>query len=349
MNSFSFSQKLEAEFKKGFPGLRVRAYKSGEMALDYSWGQVFRYYDIASVTKIVFTVSAMMIAVERKLVSLEDKVQKHLSWIKPDHLTVSMLLAHHSGFVWWLPIYEDLKKNHLLGRENYPKNWLYLQTKLEEQSVQPTNKSTYSDLDFWLLGFLLEELFQKELYEIWSEIRQLFGLSETYFHKSHKPIFSVKDYAPTENCPWRGPLQGAVHDDNTWALGGVASHSGLFSSVDDLSQWFLKIREIYFSKESGVNSFLSSRTVRKFLTQSGPGRWGLGFMMPDFMNSSAGEKMAKNSFGHWGFTGTGAWFDPENDIVLVTLSNRVYPTRENEKIKELRPLIHDEVYQFLGV
>ena len=171
-------------------------------------------------------------------------------------------------------------------------------------------------------------------------------LDETDFSVGNEPVFDRDEYAPTENCPWRGKvLRGEVHDDNTWALGGVCSHAGLFGSIEDLVKWASGLRDAFF----GGKWVIRPETVRKYAEQTGPGFWALGFMRPNTKESTAGTKLSPNSIGHWGFTGTGIWFDPDNDLIIATLANRVHPTRENKLLHNLRQRIHAEIYTHLGV
>ena len=136
-------------------------------------------------------------------------------------------------------------------------------------------------------------------------------------------------------------MRGEVHDENTWALGGVAPQAGLFGTIGDLSNWGLELRKAVMGKRNGLCSEKTAKLFTKRRTPVTQGDWGLGFMKPG-KNSSAG-KFSKSSFGHLGFTGTSIWIDPKRDLVVSILSNRVHPTRDNIEIRKLRPLIHNIV------
>lgn len=341
---FTFSRDLLNELEGSTPGLVVQAYSAGKKEIDFKWGETYSYYDLASVTKVVFTVSAMMKLYEQGKYKLEDSVRKHLSWFSSETVTVQQLLAHYSGFVWWLPVYEQIRKLNYIGIENREHSWNYLREVLLTQHIPEANTSTYSDLDFWTLGFLIEELWQKDLVEVWNELKEDFGLKKTHFHSGNRPVYAKEEYAPTEECPWRGKVQGGVHDDNAWSISGVAAHAGLFSTADELSHWALCLRKILLEDQG----YVSKETLKKFIQQHGPGEWAMGMMMPSPEKSLAGTKMSRSAVGHWGFTGTGIWWDHEKDIIITTLSNRTYPNRDNTKFaKQLRPRIHDEIYQWL--
>lgn len=346
MKEFSLSAPLQRELASASPGLKVAVYRAGREAVRFSWGDVKTYYDWASVTKVVFTVTAVMRAVDLKKISVDDPVGRYLSWFPSEKVTVKMLLGHYSGFEWWAPIYEMLRERNLVGYEHRPENWYFVRDLLAGRKIVDTDKATYSDLDFWTLGFLIEELYQRSLLEVWEELQELLEIGRTHFCVGNTPLYERGQYAPTETCPWRKKtLQGEAHDDNTWALGGIAPHAGLFGPMEDLIRWALGLR----SALRGERWVISPETARFFARRCGPGAWAHGFMMPDATNSSVGTVMSRKAVGHWGFTGTGIWYDADRDVIVATLANRVHPTRDNKKFNELRPLIHDEVFRFLGV
>ncbi|MCB0421642.1 MAG: serine hydrolase, partial [Bdellovibrionales bacterium] len=208
--------------------------------------------------------------------------------------------------------------------------------------------AVYSDLDFLVLGYYLEALYEKELVKIWEGIQEDHHLETLHFCVNNKPKFSKNRYAPTEKCPWRKKvLQGEVHDDNTWSLLGVSSHAGLFGSIHDVSRWGRELRRSYYERGKGL---APSSIVRAYCRRSLPvtvGDWGYGFMKPSRSQSSAGKHFSASSVGHTGFTGTSFWWDPQKDLMIVILSNRVHPSRKNQKFVALRPLIHDWIVQIL--
>ena len=345
-SKFSLSQSLVDDLPSATPGLRVAAVKSGGENLTYSWGQAPIYYDFASVTKVIFTVTAVMKCVDEKLATVEDPVQRYLPWFPSGEVTIKMLLGHYSGFEWWAPVYEMLRERNLVGRAHWPANWRFVQDLLANQKIHTVTKDTYSDLDFWTLGFFLEEVFAKPLDQIWADLKIDLQMEQTHFCIDNNPVYQRELYAPTEACPWRRKtLQGEVHDDNTWALGGVAPHAGLFGPIEDLVTWAKGLRLALKGGEWAI----SAQTVQQFAKRCGPGAWAHGFMMPSPIKSSVGDKMSRAAIGHWGFTGSGSWLDPDHDIIVATLANRVHPTRENKKFNDLRPRIHDEVLNFFGV
>jgi CubicO group peptidase (beta-lactamase class C family) len=150
--------------------------------------------------------------------------------------------------------------------------------------------------------------------------------------------------APTEQDPWRGRLLcGEVHDENAAALGGVAGHAGLFGSAETV----LAITGAWLEGYRGNSSMLDSGIAREFSSRQegiSGSSWALGWDTPS-SPSSSGRYFSGRSFGHLGFTGTSIWIDPEYELEVVLLSNRVHPSRNNDGIRSFRPMIHDLVRQ----
>jgi CubicO group peptidase (beta-lactamase class C family) len=155
--------------------------------------------------------------------------------------------------------------------------------------------------------------------------------------------------APTEDCPWRKKvLCGEVHDDNAYAVGGVAGHAGLFSSVRDIHQLLACLNGCH----RGKNTFLPQALIQEFLSRDESVKnstYALGWDTPSENKSSSGKYFSLHSVGHLGFTGTSIWWDLEKNCHVVLLSNRVHPTRKNEKIREFRPYIHDLIMKTLNL
>jgi CubicO group peptidase (beta-lactamase class C family) len=153
--------------------------------------------------------------------------------------------------------------------------------------------------------------------------------------------------APTENCPWRKKiLCGEVHDDNAYAMGGVAGHAGLFSSARDIHHFLTHLRRCL----RGGDPFLPAPLVQQFLNRDGnvtESTYALGWDTPVPKSSSSGSLFSPHSIGHLGFTGTSIWWDLENDRHVILLTNRIHPSRDNDKIREFRPYIHDLIMKAL--
>jgi serine-type D-Ala-D-Ala carboxypeptidase len=159
-----------------------------------------------------------------------------------------------------------------------------------------------------------------------------------------------EEFAATEDCPWRQRvLQGEVHDDNAWTLGGYSGHAGLFSTAEEvyviahmLRDHALGTRADYFKPET-VRAFFRRRDIV-------PGSdWALGWDTRAPEGSSAGKYFSRDSVGHTGFTGTSLWMDLEKDVIAILLTNRVHPKRDNDRMKAFRPMFHDAVMEALGL
>jgi CubicO group peptidase (beta-lactamase class C family) len=162
--------------------------------------------------------------------------------------------------------------------------------------------------------------------------------------------YSEEEFAATEDCPWRKKvLQGEVHDDNAWTLGGYSGHAGLFSTAEDVYVIANMLREHYFGMRQ---DFFMPETVREFFRRQNIVKgsdWALAWDTRALEGSSAGKYFSRDSVGHTGFTGTSIWMDLEKDVIAILLTNRVHPTRNNDKIKQFRPVFHDAVMEALGL
>ncbi len=152
-----------------------------------------------------------------------------------------------------------------------------------------------------------------------------------------------RSYAATEDCPWRGKiLDGEVHDDNAYAVGGVAGHAGLFGTAQAVYVLLQELFNTYLGKPNAV-IFRQDLVQTFFQRQPGPGSWALGFDTPTQPDSSSGKYFSDQSVGHLGFTGTSFWVDLLKGVTMILLTNRIHPSRGNERIKAFRPILHDTV------
>ena len=288
-------------------------------------------FDLASLTKAIATTTVAMILLEAGRLHLDDTVSRWLpEWRGADRADVTILdlLAHSAGLTAYLPFYRD----HT-GRAEF--QHVISTLPLE---YRPGSQSIYSDLGFMLLGFILEDAGQSPLDQQFSITAEQLGLDALVFNPPRQWRSRI---APTELDPWRGRLLvGEVHDENCWALGGVAGHSGLFGAAAPVGRFARAILQTL----GGRRTFVGPRTLSRFVAPStvpGSSR-ALGW---DTMltTSSCGHKMSASAIGHTGFTGGSLWVDPRLDLYVVLLSNRVHPSRENDAMGHLRPLVHDAV------
>ncbi|HWM92527.1 MAG TPA: serine hydrolase domain-containing protein [Thermoanaerobaculia bacterium] len=286
-------------------------------------------YDLASLTKVVAATTMAMILVDEGRLDLDRPVQGFLPEFRYGDVTVRHLLSHSSGLPALAPFFREIR-----GKEAYVERIQAMDL------VYPTgSKSIYSDPGVILLGEILEKAAGQPL-EVFVEERvfEPLGMRDTRYRP---PPELRPRIAPTEEDPWRGRLiQGEVHDENTFAMGGIAPHAGLFGTAGDLSR---------FAEMMLNGGIVSRETIELFTRRAGiPGSdRALGWDTKSAEGSSAGTLFSDRSFGHTGFTGTSLWIDPERQLYVILLTNRVHPTRENNLIREVRPAVADDVVRAL--
>jgi beta-glucosidase-like glycosyl hydrolase/uncharacterized protein YbbC (DUF1343 family) len=295
-------------------------------------------YDLASLTKVVATTSMAMMLVDEGRLDLDARVVDFLPAFRgggKEEVTVRHLLTHSSGIGWWAPLYEELR-----GQDVYVARIV-----ATDLASAPGSRTRYSDLGLILLGEVLERVAGESL-ESFVE-RRVFaplGMADTGF----RPDPSLRHrIAPTEEDPWRGRLlHGEVHDENAYALGGVAPHAGLFGTARDLAAF---AQAMLHGGVYDHHRLASREIVERFTTRAGlPGSdRALGWDTKSAAGSSAGDLFSRRSFGHLGFTGTSLWIDPDRELFLILLTNRVHPTRENDLVREARPAVADAVIRAL--
>ncbi|MBC8417935.1 MAG: serine hydrolase [Desulfobacterales bacterium] len=308
-------------------------------------------FDLASLTKPFATALAMMKLVDAGKVGLDEPLEDLLPKAAPNDkktITPRLLLSHSAGFVDWKPFYLELDAMPREKRKGRLREEL-----LNIPLAYPPGKGTlYSDLGFMLLEWVIEECAGGSLPRFVEQ--EFYGpllLNETFFFSRDLPApFDQDRFAATEDCPWRNRIiQGAVHDENAYALGGYSGHAGLFGTAKEVHVLVNLLREHWRGERE---DYLKPETVRTFFTRQDlveESTWALGWDTPSPENSSSGNRFAARSIGHLGFTGTSVWIDLERDVIVVFLTNRVHPTRKNEKIRAFRPALHDRVMEELGI
>src|SRR5919112_1171467 len=300
-------RKGAAVWEKGF----------GRLAWGYDAGSVVperTIYDLASLTKVVGTTTAVMILFDEGKLRLDDRVVQYIPEFgggAKDAVTIRMLLEHRSG----LPAGRDL--------------WRLASTPEEARAAvistplfaPPGQYVEYSDLGADMLGFVVEAVSGEKLDQFLdSRVFGPLGMSDTRF----RPDGSLRGrIAPTELNPPRGyPLRGEVHDENAYALGGVAGHAGLFSTSRDLSIF----AQMLLNGGSYNGTRIVSDSVVRLFTQRAAGTRGLGW---DTCNGDGGcgEHMSERAYGHTGYTGTSIWIDPDREMFVVLLTNRVHAAK----------------------
>jgi len=327
-----------------FPGAVLLISKEGKTIYENAYGNftydkksqpasVSTIYDLASLTKIISTTTAAMICIDRGLFKLNDKVVKYIPQFgnhNKENISIKNLLMHNSGLPAYKRFYNFYSNADDVIKDIYNTDLVY----------ETESKTVYSDLSMIVLQKVIEKVTGVSLDNFSKEnIFDPLNMINTMFN----PPDSIKNnIAPTEfDNYWRHrQLQGEVHDETASLLNGVSGNAGLFSNVDDLSNFLTMIlnKGMFNSK-----SIINENTVSLFTSKQPNSERALGWDIKSKEKSSAGKLFSPNSFGHTGYTGTSFWLDPVKKLFVIFLTNRVYPTRNNTKIIKFRPVLHDEI------
>jgi CubicO group peptidase (beta-lactamase class C family) len=317
---------------------------SGPHAASMTKGTIF---DLASLTKPLATTLAIMKLVDQGNLYLDQTLEGLLPCDLPKDkrvLTPRLLLSHCAGFADWRPFYVELEHLEIEKRKESLRERL-----LNMPLVYlPAKETVYSDLGFMLLEWIVEVKAGMSL-PVYLE-RYFYGpllMKNTFFSGNVANVKLTEDeFAATEDCPWRKKIiSGCVHDENAYALGGYSGHAGLFGTAEEVYTLVNLLRTHFLGER---NDYLRPETARMFFTRQDlvkGSTWALGWDTPSPKGSSSGKYFSPNSVGHLGFTGTSVWMDLDKDIIVIFFTNRVHPTRNNEKIKAFRPRIHDLVME----
>jgi len=314
-------------------------------------------FDLASLTKPLATAMAMAELVRAGRVFLDtllgDVIQGVKNTPKAD-ISIDMLLRHTSG----LPAHQEFflsivkntgpKKNK--RKENYSSRQLLRNLILAEPLVAESgNQQIYSDLGYMFLSWVIENLSGQRLDRfVQDKIYSPLGIRDLFFLEIGKDIhFAVKErLVSTQTCAWRKKtLKGEVEDDNAWAAGGIEGHAGLFG---DASSIHIICFEILNAVKKKPTIILDPGVLESFVRKKHGQDMVAGFDTPSKFYSSAGNFFSKKTIGHLGFTGTSFWIDPDSQLIVILLTNRVHPSRANQKIKKFRPRIHELVSRTFG-
>jgi beta-N-acetylhexosaminidase len=349
---------IEAAIKdQAFPGATLAVGYRGKVSLHAFGKQTYdakspniaidTMYDIASLTKVVATTTLVAKLAEGDFpvrLDLDATVERYLpEWTsgpQPEwrhRVTIRHLLTHTSG----LPPFKEY------WRTSKSKNETLAKIFAETLDYEPGTKEVYSDLGIILMAEIIERLTGQKLDTLAREyVFFPLAMSNTMFNPPKKLCPSI---APTEidNQYRHRLIQGEVHDENAAAIGGVSGHAGVFSTAPDLAAFCQMLLNggIYAHRR-----ILRRATIAEFTEpqQLSGGTRTLGWAVPT-EGGSSGHFMGPRTFGHTGFTGTSIWIDPDRQLFVVFLTNRVHPTRENQKLAKVRPVLHDAVMQSLGL
>jgi CubicO group peptidase (beta-lactamase class C family) len=336
-----------------FPGgvLLVSRGPSVKLHKAYGYGNIFTnrqmtletVFDLASLTKPLATTLAIGKLVQEGKLNLADTLSAIVPAFKQtdkEGITIRQLLAHHSGLPDYRPYYKKL-----LGFTPDKRKDGLRQLLLKEPLLHPPDRKTlYSDLGFMILNWVAETVSKRRLdHFLTDEIFTPLGLSDLFFVDLERDR-PKKIFAATERCPWRKiVLDGEVHDDNAYVMGGVEGHAGLFGTAREIHRLLAALLVAYHGKNA--TAVFRQELLQKIFARQEKSDRALGFDLPASMDSSCGKYFPESAVGHLGFTGTSFWMDCEHEIIIILLTNRIHPSRANLSIRSFRPVLHDAVME----
>lgn len=358
----------------GIPGAVIVVRRGADIAYEGAFGnrtlvpdpspmKLDTVFDLSSLTKPLATTIAVMMLVRDGKLRLDDRVTRFFHNFGVHGKTVVSfrhLLAHCSGLAAWRPFYQQIADVERSGKVNFmasrgAKELVFDFIHREKPEAPPTTRTIYSDLNFMLLGEAIEQVSTNGLNKVCRDrIYRPLGLRSTDFidismarSRRLEPVAEL--FAATEVCPSRKRLLiGEVHDDNAFAMGGVAGHAGLFAPAREVDRIAAELIAVF----AGRSQFLPRQIVADFWRRDptvASSTWALGWDSPSAQGSTAGRHFSPEAVGHLGFTGTSIWIEPAKEIAITLLTNRVHPRRDNQAIREFRPRIHDLAMEALGV
>ncbi|HYM92571.1 MAG TPA: serine hydrolase, partial [Chitinophagaceae bacterium] len=379
----------DAIAKKAFPGCVILAAQNGTIVYHKAFGN-YEYgpsppmslgsiFDLASVTKVSATNISVMRLYDQGKLDLNKTIGDYLPWTRGTNkagLKIHDILLHQAGLIPFIPFYKEVIDSATgipnpavfsqkpkpgftvrVAENIYMRNdWQdTMFRRILQSKLGPEGKYVYSDNDFIFLGKIVEALTGMTLDQyVQKTFYNKIGLESTGFKPRNR--FPVSRIVPTETeSHFRmQTMQGDVHDEGASMFGGVAGHAGLFSDAYDLATLYQMLLN---GGEINGERFIKPSTIKLFTAyQSKNSRRGYGFDKPEKDNATSKEPYpsllaSPETFGHTGFTGTCVWVDPRYNIVYIFLCNRVYPTRNNNKISQMliRGKIQDAIYRALGI
>lgn len=336
----------EAIVEGAFPAAEILVAKGGDVVFESHYGDARREtcFDIASLTKPISSVTLTMMLLADGLLTADDTVYQWLAGArKPYHrqMTIAHLVNHVSGLPAWQPYFRELPES-LIGTDA-GKTFILDACFNEPLISKPGEKTIYSDLGYIILGEILEQAGNAPLDVLFKQrIAKPLGLADTFFVRA---AGKHRRFAPTEDCPWRERvIHGEVHDQNAYALGGVAGHAGLFSTARDIHKFTTAFVRSYHGKSDFISPALVQKLIGSEREKPTGDEFVFGWNRPSKKNSASGRHFSQNSIGHLGYTGCSIWIDLEKDFWIILLTNRIHPSTTNQKIKTFRPKMHDLIY-----
>ncbi|HHW01283.1 MAG TPA: beta-lactamase family protein [Thermoanaerobacterales bacterium] len=291
-------------------------------------------FDLASLTKVIATVTSIMILLGNGELRLSERVKAILPDFKYENITILHLLTHTSGLPADVKFYKFCNSREEVIDRLYDVSPIY----------KPGEKVIYSDLGFMLLGLVIEKLAEPVDRFASKHIFLPLEMSDTCYNP---PAEKMARCAATEYQESRGVIVGKVHDGNAYAMGGASGHAGLFSTAPDLCNFMSMILNEGYFQGRKILSLRSIELMNRCYTDGLNERRGLGWQLKTF-GDSIGELVGDNAMYHTGFTGTSMLIDRERGFGFVLLTNRVHPTRDNDKLLNYRGHINNIATTVIG-
>ncbi len=372
----------DAIMRYATPGMQLAVVKNGSVVHQQCFGyytydslkpvSMETLYDLASLTKVMATLPAIALLVDREQIQLEDRISQYLPEFlgsNKSEITIKQLLSHNAGLKSYVPFWsmvmggdrldafyyrtpeDEANDVRTYGFEPDPVMLDTLRTFIiASDLIKDPERYNYSDIGFMILHLLVERVTGLSFEDfLVHEFYRPMGLSNTTFNPIQRGV-DLSRIAPTEfDQRFRnGLVWGEVHDRNAAVFGGVSGHAGLFSNVTDLA----KMMSMYLNGGVyGGRRFLSQEVLSLFNSRHfKDNRRGLGWDKKDKKVGASSMYASDESFGHTGFTGTMVWADPQNELIFVFLSNRIYPDASNNRMSEfeVRRNIHDSLYKSIN-
>lgn len=286
-------------------------------------------FDIASLTKVIATTTMAMQLHDKNLLAIDCPVSEYFDEFATSNkkdIRVDHLLTHTSGLV-DKPIRNINSSSSVLMQEMLNCT----------PRFSPGSSYTYTCCNMILVQKIIEKITGQTLEECFNRsVKQPLGLVNTCF----KPT-NIDRCAPTSGQHWRGStIQGVVHDDKAFILGGAAGNAGLFSTASDLEKFMLMMmNEGKIIKNNKPYQFIKSETIKAWTSQQSDFKRGYGWEI--------GRHLSDTSFGHFGWTGVSIWADRDLDLFVILLTNRTYPDGKNMAIREIRIELHDLIMRII--
>jgi serine-type D-Ala-D-Ala carboxypeptidase len=363
----------EALSSKWFSGASLLVAGPEEIALQAAYGRVSHeegsapvdaasWFDLASLTKPLVTATLTMVAVAGGKLALDEPLSAALPGTRmpadKQNIRVRHLLNHCSGLPAYQPYYRRLMATAQPLKAGALLSWILREPLL----APPGTRCEYSDLGLMLVGEILVRRLGMPLnraasYYLFDPLKiDTLGYRPLQIgaDPSQQPLHEYDrrgiTFVKTQFCPWRKRLlDGEVDDENAYSLGGVAAHAGLFGTARGI---YTLLEFLWRGhRESVATASWAAAMVPMFWKRQeliAESTWALGFDTPSPAHSSCGDHFSKDSVGHLGFTGTSFWLDLNREVLVILLTNRVHPTRENSGIKTFRPVIHNLVMEILN-